>query len=231
MKYRPGYPDALVEELRRAGLGAGAEVVDVGSGTGISTDLFLRHGCSVTGVEPNAAMRAAAAARGHRVVEGTAEATGLPGACADLVFCAQAFHWFRREEAKREFLRVVKPGGLIALTWNLRRTTGSEFAEGVERLLLGCSEDYSARVRTGTEETVDSLQGLFAPAEVRLFETAHGQRLDWPALLGRLLSASYEPQEDAGFAAAARALFDRTQVGGFVEMIYDCRMYWLQAGK
>lgn len=139
-------------------------------------------------------MRPCGRRRRHGVTawwEGTAEATGLPGACADLVFCAQAFHWFRREEAKAA-LRAAE--WFIALTWNLRRTTGSEFAEGVERLCWDAARDYSARVRSGTEETVDSIQDLFAPAEVRLFETAHGQRLDWPALLGRLLSASYVPQ-------------------------------------
>ena len=231
VKYRPGYPDELVEVLRREGLPDGASVVDVGSGTGISTDLFLRHGCVVTGVEPNAAMRSAAVARGHHVVEGTAEATGLAGGYADLVFCAQAFHWVKREEAKREFLRIVKPGGLIALAWNLPRKTDSEFERGLEELLLARSEDYRLRVRTGTDETVASLEELFAPAEVHLFETIHGQRLDWPALLGRLLSASYVPQGDAGFEAEARALFDRTQEGGFVWMPYHCRMYWLRSGK
>lgn len=230
VKYRPGYPQELVTELRRAGLSDGARVVDVGSGTGISTDLFLRHGYAVTGVEPNEAMRAAALARGQAVVEGTAEATGLADGCADLVFCAQAFHWFRRQEARREFLRVARTGGLIAVAWNLRRTTGNEFVEGLEALLGAHSADYAERVKTDTSETVASLGELFAPAEVRMFQTEHGQRLDWPSLLGRLLSASYVPQGDAEFEAEAMALFDRTQRDGFVWMPYDCRMYWLRVG-
>jgi hypothetical protein len=123
----------------------------------------------------------------------------------------------------------VKPGGLIALAWNLPKATGSEFEKGLEALLLAHSEDYRCKVRTRTDETVASLQELFAPAEVRLHEAVHGQRLDWPGLWGRLLSASYVPQGDAAFEAESRALFDRTQEGGFVWMHYDCRMYWLRA--
>ena len=80
VRCRPGYPDAVGATLAaQAGLGRGSVVADVGSGTGILTSLFLRLGCDVFAVEPNAAMRAAAEEQladmpGFHSIQGTAEA-------------------------------------------------------------------------------------------------------------------------------------------------------------
>src|SRR5262245_33580604 len=63
--HRPEYPGAAVDFiLARAGLAAGALVVDIGAGTGISSRLFARRGLTVVGVEPNDQMRARAGAAG-----------------------------------------------------------------------------------------------------------------------------------------------------------------------
>src|SRR4051794_35122333 len=100
VKYRPTYPTAVLGYLRdEAGLTVQSVVADVGSGTGISSELFLRAGCTVYGVEPNADMRAAADGLlaqypAFRSVDGSAEATTLPAGSADLVIAGQAFHWF-----------------------------------------------------------------------------------------------------------------------------------------
>lgn len=97
VRYRPGYPAAVVSMLaEEAGLTPGSVVVDVGSGTGISSELFLRHGNRVLGVEPNREMREAAerllaAYPGFRSVDGTAEATTLDPGIADLVVAGQGF--------------------------------------------------------------------------------------------------------------------------------------------
>src|SRR5215467_9084395 len=92
--FRPTYPDAVIDCLRdEAGLAPAAVVVDVGSGTGISADLFLRHRHAVYGVEPNAAMRDAArrSLRNYsqfHSIDATAEHTTLPDASADVVVSA-----------------------------------------------------------------------------------------------------------------------------------------------
>lgn len=228
VKYRPGYPDALVRTLESAGLKPGALVVDVASGTGISTELFLRNGYRVIGVEPNAAMRAAAVVQGQDSREGLGEATGLPDATADLVFCAQAFHWLDPEAARREFLRIVKPGGLIAIVWNIRLRSGSAFLQELERLLVESSPEYAAKFGDGTEETVD-VAAVFAPLTVRHWTGVNEQILDWTGLRGRLLSASYVPMGDAGFVERLKTIYDRRQVDGRVRIDYKCRMHWLKA--
>jgi SAM-dependent methyltransferase len=121
VKYRPSYPDAAIDAIVRVtGLRKGATIADIGSGTGISARPFLERGYAVVGVEPNAAMRAAA--EGFRSVDGTAEKTGLPDASVDLAIAAQAFHWFRSAEARVEMKRIVRAPQWVALLWNERLT-------------------------------------------------------------------------------------------------------------
>src|SRR5579885_3110804 len=117
VRYRPHYPDGVLDVLRtETGLTPTAVVADVGSGTGISAKLFLRNGNLVLGVEPNREMREAA----ERLlsdyphftsVAGTAEATTLPDRSVDYAVAAQAFHWFDHDRARHEFARILHPGG------------------------------------------------------------------------------------------------------------------------
>lgn len=123
---RPGYPSALFDGLEAAGvLRHGIDVADVGAGTGLLTRDLLARGARVVAVEPNAAMRAAAdgwlgAEPEYRSVEGAAESTGLPSEAFDVVTAAQAFHWFDVPRARREFLRILRPEGIVVLVWNDR---------------------------------------------------------------------------------------------------------------
>src|ERR1039457_822300 len=126
IRYRPSYPAEVIAYLEReCGLTPQSRVADIGSGTGLLSELFLRFGCEVTGVEPNAEMRAA----GERLlaawlrfpsVNGRAETTTLPDRRAGLVSAGQAFHWFDSDAARAEFLRILEPGGWVALVWNER---------------------------------------------------------------------------------------------------------------
>ena len=115
VRYRPGYPPDVVSLLEReCGLTPGWVVADLGSGTGILSELFLANGNRVFGVEPNPEMREA----GQRLlagyprfvsVGGRAEATTLPDASVDLVTAGQAFHWFDRPSARAEVARILNP--------------------------------------------------------------------------------------------------------------------------
>ena len=98
IRYRPSYPPAVIDCLEREfGLTAAYVVADVGSGTGILTELLLRHGNTVFGIEPNADMRAAAERLlreypAFRSIAGVAERTTLPTASVDWITAGQAFH-------------------------------------------------------------------------------------------------------------------------------------------
>jgi ubiquinone/menaquinone biosynthesis C-methylase UbiE len=118
-RYRPSYAPAVLDLLRReCGLTPDWVIADVGSGTGISTAMFLDHGNRVYGVEPNEAMRAYAeeTLSGNlrfTSIAARAEATTLPGASVDLVVAGQAFHWFEPDATRVEWARILKPGGWV----------------------------------------------------------------------------------------------------------------------
>src|ERR1700751_1310267 len=97
VRYRPGYPSALIELLRgECGLRADQLVADVGSGTGILAKLFLENGNRVFGVEPNEEMRNAGDEflvdqKKFSSVHGSSEATTLPDSIVDFITSAQVF--------------------------------------------------------------------------------------------------------------------------------------------
>ncbi|MDQ6648272.1 MAG: class I SAM-dependent methyltransferase, partial [Pseudomonadota bacterium] len=149
VRYRPDYPLAIIDWLQQEqGVNLSWQVADIGAGTGISSKMFLDADFRVTAVEPNAPMRAAAEQwlsghDGFDAVDGVADATTLAGASVDLVTVAQAFHWFDEDAARREFARILRPLGLVAIWWNSRRLVGTPFLEGYEALLQRYGTDYN----------------------------------------------------------------------------------------
>lgn len=238
VRYRPDYPPALYAWLRdELGVRPSWKVADIGAGTGISSKLFLDAGHEVVAVEPNAAMRRAAAEwlganPRFATVDGDAAATTLADASVDLVSAAQAFHWFDPQAVKPEWRRILRRRadgmpGLVAVYWNSRRLTGTPFLEGYERLLLDYGLDYSSvSERYGDDERMRRWFGAGLRGMARF---PHGQRLDFEALRGRLMSSSYAPREGhprhAPMLAALERLFAGTAVDGRVDFDYDTRVF------
>jgi SAM-dependent methyltransferase len=229
VRYRPGYPHELLDVLRRhAGLCAGMRVADIGSGTGISSRLLLDAECEVFAVEPNAPMRAAAErllgsdSRFHSIAA-SAEATTLADQSVDMIFSAQAFHWFDRERARAEFSRILRPPGSIVLVWNVRQTGSTAFLRDYEALLQKFATDY-LQVR---HENVDdsALRGFFRDGRHTKHTLPNAQHFDFDGLRGRLLSSSYAPAEGhpahEPMLAELRRIFDAHQRGGKVSFFYD----------
>jgi len=98
-------------------------VVDIGSGTGLSTMIWRDIAPRVIGIEPNDDMRKAAvethgcASPAKSIVfqKGYSNQTGLPDACADVVTISQAFHWMDIPSTLDEVWRILKPGGVFAV--------------------------------------------------------------------------------------------------------------------
>jgi SAM-dependent methyltransferase len=130
---RPSYPEDAIDWLfEQTGVGAGDTVVDLGAGTGKLTRLLVRSGARIVAVEPIPEMRALIGV--GEVVDGTAEDIPLPDGSAALVTVAQAFHWFDHDRALPEIHRVIRPGGFLALVWNMR-DTADPVQGGIEDLL------------------------------------------------------------------------------------------------
>jgi len=233
VRYRPGYPSEVLELLKsECGLKPSSILADIASGTGILTRMLLENGNRVFGVEPNLDMRQAgeqllARYPGFTSIAGSAEATTLHGHSVDIITAAQAAHWFEREKARREFVRILVPGGWTVLLWNERDTDSTPFLREYEQLLLTYGTDYK-EVRH--ERTTDAIDTFFAPSPFRAKVFPHSQELDAKALEGRLLSSSYTPQpEDASHESMVRELrrvFDRYQLNGRVSFEYTTRVYY-----
>ncbi|MBN8585007.1 MAG: class I SAM-dependent methyltransferase [Ignavibacteria bacterium] len=232
IKYRPSYPAEVIEYLKSEGiLRPDSVIADIGSGTGISAELFLKNGNTVYGVEPNDAMREAAEKllsgyRNFRSINASAEDTKLPDNSIDVIICAQAFHWFDIPKVKIEFKRILKPTGSVCLMWNERILDGNPFLIAYENLLLKYGTDYK-NVR---HENID---------DNKLYEFFEGgytkktfpnkQVFDLAGVTRRLLSSSYTPQYDSPLyepmLAELNEIFEQYQVDGKIEFLYDTNVY------
>lgn len=227
VRYRPGYPAAALNVLHEV-LRPDTVVADIGSGTGISSRWLLQRVARVYGVEPNREMRERAVAHeGFISVDGTAEATGLPDASVDVVVCATAFHWFRVEDTRAEFRRILQPGGHVVLMWNIRDIGASPLQTGYEQAIADFAVDYRPDFDHNSEAAV---QQFFAGVPYQKESVPNDQILDWDGFLGRALSASYMPLPGATrydeMHARLCEVFDANAVDGRVRFTYRTILYW-----
>lgn len=230
---RPSYPAALRTWLASE-LASVASIVDIGAGTGLFTEMLLELGPQVIALEPNTEMRARLAERfadrgatGRlRVLDGTAEATGLPDRSVGLISAAQAAHWFSPVEARREFARILRPEGRVLLVWNDWRGSANPFNRDysgiVERFLTPGNETVETRV---PHQRIPEL----LPTAHACHTFANPVRLSRKRLHMLALSASYLPGPDSATAPALvqalDTIFDRHADGGEVTMDYRTVAY------
>jgi SAM-dependent methyltransferase len=238
VRYRPGYPPGIRDLLRaECGLRHGDVVADIGSGTGFLSELFLKNGNRVFGVEPNQAMREAgeeylASYDGFTSVDGSAEATTLEPASVDFVTAGQAFHWFDRDAASREFQRILKPAGWLVVVWNERLVEASPFVREYENLLRTFGTDYE-RVKENYP-TEEHMREFFGLNQYRASKLPNSQEFDFDGLAGRLRSSSFIPAPDApNFApmlAELRRIFATNNKDGRDRLEYSTHVYFGRLG-
>lgn len=233
-RYRPGYPPEVLGLMREEmGLTPASVVADIGSGTGILARMFLENGNRVYGVEPNREMREAAERLladfpGFVSLDGRAEATGLADSSVDFVTAAQAFHWFDVPRARAELRRILRPGGRAVILWNYREEHRTPFLRAYEELLVEFADPNYAQISEGYAAR-DALAEFFGgPYETRKF--VNQQLLDYEALRGRLLSASYVPlagdPRHHPMLERLRQLFDQHNTDGRVAVEYDTPVFY-----
>jgi SAM-dependent methyltransferase len=235
LKYRPTYPPAIIALLEsECGLISESVIAEPGSGTGLLTELLLKNGNRVFGIEPNAEMRAAGERRlasysRFSSIDATAEATTLPDQSFDFIVSGQAFHWFDREKAGAEFSRILKPAGWVVLIWNGFFVESSPLMAAYQELVLRHGTDY---LEVSRELDHRDIASFFAPGSCKQANFNFQQIFDYQGLKGRLLSSSFVPEPNhpsyEPMLVDLRDIFDAHQKDGIVPFEYETEVYYGQ---
>lgn len=187
---RPGYPKEIDSWLRDSlGLGPNKRVVDLGAGTGKFTAHLAPTGAEVIAVEPVRPMldELRRCYPSVRAEEGSASRIPLADESVDAVCCAQSFHWFASNETMEEIKRVLKPGGILGLIWNLRDET-VDWVAALSRIMMPYQEG-TPRFHEGQWRAVFPAEGFAELREIS-FEHAHRGRFE-TVVVDRILSVSF----------------------------------------
>jgi ubiquinone/menaquinone biosynthesis C-methylase UbiE len=231
-RVRPGYPPAALEWLTRVlGLGTGRTVLDLAAGTGKLTVPLLETASRVVAVEPSAGMRAVLerVARDAEVRAGTAEEIPMEDGSVDAVVVAQAFHWFRHEQALAEIHRVLRPGGALGLTWNRRLLTHPAHA-ALERAIEPWGSETPRHRDRRWAEAIESTP-LFEPLEEN--KVPNDRELPPGGLVARASSISYMaalPEDTRRRALAELERFEAAAAKPIV-LPHVCELFAFRASR
>ncbi len=229
--HRPGYPKACIEFIRNQfNIDSGSSIADIGSGTGILTELLLGLDATVIGVEPNDDMRSIAEQHlNHNnrflSISGTGESTNLADNSVDLITVAQAFHWLDPVKSKKEFKRILKIPNNIAILWNIQ-TRDNDFDRKYEEIKEKYGEDYIT-IRKSHEP---DLHTFFSPGKYKVVKFPHFVLMDYDGLIGRIASSSFMPTAGnphyAAMTEEVNTLFNNHQENRLVRFNYETHLHY-----
>jgi SAM-dependent methyltransferase len=242
---RPGYPDeAIARAWEGLGLDGSAEVLDLGAGTGKLTRALLARAARVIAVEPLPEMRAALAAALPEVaaVDGTAEQLPLEDGAVDAVWVGEAFHWFANERSLAEIARVLRPGGGLAMLWNVPQAgergdvlspkMWKEISAAVDMSLVPRNHPAAG----GNWRDAFTADSPFGPLEEAHVE--HELHLDAAGLAAFVGSISFVAILDDGPRAELLTRIEDLATRHFAEtgtrtasMPYRCDVFWTRRGQ
>jgi ubiquinone/menaquinone biosynthesis C-methylase UbiE len=236
IKYRPNYPQQIISFLTEQKiLLKKYSVADIGSGTGILSELFLKNENIVYGIEPNDEMRKAGEKllkkyKKYISIKGSAEETTLRKESVEIVTAGQAFHWFDLEKSRKEFIRILKPAGWVILIWNSRKKESDDFLMDYETFLLKYGTDY--KIIEKRKLDFDEFYNSNIGENYKLMKFDNQQIFDFEGLQGRLLSTSYIPLNNNSrhheMLLELQKLFEKHQKNGTVKFLYKTELYYGQ---
>ena len=221
-KYRPGYPDALVDFLyQNARCGC---VADIGAGTGKFTRCLVRKPWRIIAVEPNADMREKLAVLADtdfiRIVPTTAEDTGLPDMSVGLVTVAQAFHWLDEAKFKAECKRILAPDGMTAIIFNNREYEDCEISRVRDDICMRyCGVFHAGHIGERSIDEGDKFLRYEYFSETKYFAADYEMEMDEESFVGDTLSRSYALGED------------HADYGKFVDELKEAFKHYSDDGK
>jgi ubiquinone/menaquinone biosynthesis C-methylase UbiE len=223
-RYRWDYTPAAIQAIfDTAGLSSNSVVADIGAGTGILTRHFSGKVHQAYAIEPNREMRLEAEKAlvkepGCIVLDASAEETGLADHSVDLIAVATAIHWFDPEPTRAEFLRILKPGGWLAIIHN--HGTEDEMGQALEKIFI---PEYGVRpAESSGHNKRKPVDFYYGSSTYRQFVFPFSFQQGWEGFFGSLCSTSYMPDEShpcyPSFEKAVRAVFDQYCPNGIMSV-------------
>ena len=229
---RPEYPLKALEFLvQKFSLGPDSHIVDLGAGTGKWTKSLVETGAVITAVEPVKGMRNKFQALFPQVtlVNGSAEMMPLPSVSADVVFVAQAFHWFQGPRALEEIHRVLKPQGHLVLLWNVR----DESLDWMKQLNRLMEPHRDQTPQYASMKWCDAFDGTSLFSRLELKQFAHNYKGTVNNVLDRFESVSFISSLPEGkriqFLTQVKDFLEthpQTKEQKQIEMPYRTDVYW-----
>ncbi|MGI2335777.1 MAG: class I SAM-dependent methyltransferase [Dehalogenimonas sp.] len=220
--YLPGYPTAYIDYLTQRGkLRDDSIIADIGAGAGILAKAIAPRVNRVLAVELDEKMRLAGVENCRSVpnitvIPGSAEGTGLESSSIDLLTAGQSFHYFDTEASKLEFRRILKPGGLTALSWHIR-VRDYLFGEAFENLMRQFCPDYR-----GASVNEWPTGQFFKNGEYERRTFANHRLVDLETLIGYALSMPFSPTKGEArfseFVEKLATLYDKYSDHGKLEL-------------
>ncbi len=210
---RPGWPEGLLDRVvSELDLGADATVLDLGAGTGKLTRELVPRFARVVAVEPDDAMRAVLeeVVPGTEALAGRGDAIPLGDGEVDMVFSAEAFHWFASDESIAEIVRVLRPRGALVILWNIPvefADMGEEAEAVIEEAFARGGEPGLSRVLSGEWRRPVEAAAFEPLREAEAERELVNTRDEWIANLLSVSSIAHQPDEQrAAFAERLREL-------------------------
>jgi len=174
------------------------KIADIGSGTGKFTKLLLDKGFTVYAIEPNEQMRIIAENKfgnhdNFNSINEIAEDTHLEDNSISIITVAQAFHYFDLDKVKKEFVRILKKDGKVALLWNFRLRE-SDFIKEYEDIIYNLHSNKVKPTHAQDNMTDEVFKKFFENYEI--VNISNGQEFDFDSLWGRTLSNNHMPNEN-----------------------------------
>ena len=233
-KYRPSYSDRYAQFLSSIGIGKSSCVADVGAGTGKHASILVDLSQEVYCVEPNEEMlsvcrKKLGSFQNAQFILSSAEEMQIPTKSVDFISVAQAFHLIDGEKCRKEFSRVLKHDGKVILTWQSKDHQTRLFQE-TEKVLHEFCPNYQRDIHA-PQLTPYSYKDFFRGGsyDFYYFHEDHHEDLDEETFIGRTLSASYSPTQDAPqyrkYLNALRALFHNYCSNGVISTALSTVIY------
>jgi hypothetical protein len=159
------------------------------------------------------------------MIEGSAEVTTLSEQSVDLITVAQAIHWFEPEATKKEFLRILKPDGWLAVLRNFG--TNDELSQAIGEILIeenGVDTSYVSKLPAGKP-----MNFYYGHNDFLQMSFPYILQESWKHFIGAMCSAANTPDEDhplyPNLERAAKRIFDRFSTNELLEVCGETELF------